>query len=156
MERESLLLPFSRQPFVCHPSRNIQQALICVYYYLETLPFQTQAPSTFIKMKYAFAAAALAATVSAQSLSDIPSCAIPCIDASRTAVTTCTADDYACLCDNITAIQGDATTCVISGCGADVAVSTLDILPLPRSLEDKTDNLKQARFSLLSRLSARP
>lgn len=81
-------------------------------------------------MKYAFAAAALIATVTAQSISDIPACAQPCIDASRTKVTTCTADDYACLCDNITAIQGDATTCVIAACGADVAVGTSKHDPL--------------------------
>ncbi|KAH8204738.1 hypothetical protein TruAng_001072 [Truncatella angustata] len=74
-------------------------------------------------MKYAFAAAAFAAVVSAQDISTIPSCAVPCVDASRSKVTSCTETDYKCLCDNITKIQGDATTCVITSCGADVAVS---------------------------------
>lgn len=76
-------------------------------------------------MKYAFAAAAIVASVYAQDISSIPACALPCIDASRTKVTTCGETDYKCLCDNITAIQGDATTCVISDCGASTAVSKL-------------------------------
>lgn len=78
-------------------------------------------------MKYTVAAIALAAGVSAQSLSDIPSCAIPCIDASRTKVTSCSETDYVCICDSIDALTADATTCVLSDCGADVAVN--DVLP---------------------------
>lgn len=49
-------------------------------------------------MKYAIAAAVLVTIVSAQSLSDIPQCALPCIDDARTSSTNCATDDYACIC----------------------------------------------------------
>jgi len=78
-------------------------------------------------MKYAFAAAALVATVTAQSLSDIPSCAIPCIDAARTSTTTCTETDYTCICDNINPLTTAATPCVLTDCGATVAAT--EVLP---------------------------
>ncbi|KAI0196814.1 hypothetical protein EV127DRAFT_88918 [Xylaria flabelliformis] len=78
-------------------------------------------------MKYTVAALALAAAVSAQSLSDIPACALPCIDDARTKDTTCGADDYKCICDNINKLQTDATSCVLSSCGADTALN--QVLP---------------------------
>ncbi|KAI1749696.1 hypothetical protein F4782DRAFT_533134 [Xylaria castorea] len=78
-------------------------------------------------MKYTVAALALAVAVSAQSLSDIPACALPCIDDARTKDTTCGADDYKCICDNINTLQTDATTCVLSSCGADTALN--QVLP---------------------------
>ncbi|TRX93204.1 hypothetical protein FHL15_005783 [Xylaria flabelliformis] len=78
-------------------------------------------------MKYTVAALAFAAAVSAQSLSDVPACALPCIDDARTKDTTCGADDYKCICDNITKLQTDATSCVLSACGADTALN--QVLP---------------------------
>ncbi|KAI0551160.1 hypothetical protein F4679DRAFT_182902 [Xylaria curta] len=78
-------------------------------------------------MKYTVAALALAAAVSAQSLSDIPACALPCIDDARTKETTCGADDYKCICDNIDKLQTAATSCVLSSCGADTALN--QVLP---------------------------
>ncbi|KAI1774462.1 hypothetical protein F4818DRAFT_419995 [Hypoxylon cercidicola] len=49
-------------------------------------------------MKYITAAAVLVTIASAQSISDIPQCAIPCIDDARTTSTNCAADDYPCIC----------------------------------------------------------
>jgi hypothetical protein len=74
-------------------------------------------------MQYSFVAAALVATVAAQSLSDIPACALPCIDAARTSTTTCAADDYTCICANINPLTTAATPCVLTDCGATVAAS---------------------------------
>ncbi|KAI1138421.1 hypothetical protein F5Y05DRAFT_413041 [Hypoxylon sp. FL0543] len=78
-------------------------------------------------MKYAFAAVALAALVTAQSLSDIPQCAVPCIDDARKSSTNCASDDYVCICKNKDALTAAATGCVISACGADVAAT--QVLP---------------------------
>ncbi|KAI1746098.1 hypothetical protein F4680DRAFT_10486 [Xylaria scruposa] len=78
-------------------------------------------------MKYTVAALALAAAVSAQSITDIPACALPCIDDARTKNTNCSADDYKCICDNIDKLQTAATSCVLTDCGADVALN--QVLP---------------------------
>lgn len=73
-------------------------------------------------MKYSIVALALAAVSTAQSL---PSCAVTCIeDSIKAKAPQCSsATDYACVCKNISAIQGDATGCVLAACGADVALS---------------------------------
>ncbi|KAI0117985.1 hypothetical protein GGR51DRAFT_555267 [Nemania sp. FL0031] len=78
-------------------------------------------------MKYTVVSLAFATGVYAQSLSDIPSCALPCIDTARTQTTSCAADDYKCICDNINTLTAAATSCVLSACGADVA--TNQVLP---------------------------
>jgi len=49
-------------------------------------------------MKSTFAVLALAALVTAQSWSDIPACAQPCITDAAASTTDCAADDYACIC----------------------------------------------------------
>ncbi|KAK4211043.1 hypothetical protein QBC37DRAFT_21983 [Rhypophila decipiens] len=79
-------------------------------------------------MKYsAVALAAFVAVASAQSLSDIPECAIPCIEAGTTKSTKCAIDDYKCICGNIEAIVPAATTCVLEECGNAVALN--EVLP---------------------------
>ncbi|OTA86126.1 hypothetical protein M434DRAFT_376648 [Hypoxylon sp. CO27-5] len=78
-------------------------------------------------MKYTVITVALAAISSAQSLSDIPQCAIPCINDARTSSTNCAADDYACICRNKDALTAAATGCVLTSCGAEVATS--QVLP---------------------------
>lgn len=88
-------------------------------------------------MKYAFAAAALVAVASAQSLSDIPSCAVPCIDDARTSATSCSKDDYACICKNQEALTAAATTCVLSDCGADKALN--EVLPAVKAFCEKVE-----------------
>lgn len=77
-------------------------------------------------MKYTtIVLATLAAVVSAQT-DNIPSCAQPCIDAAVTGVTTCGETDYACQCTtaNQNLIQNNATSCVLSACGAAAAAGT--------------------------------
>jgi hypothetical protein len=74
-------------------------------------------------MKYAFAAVALAAVARAQTLADIPECALPCLDKSIADNTDCKTTDLACVCENFDAVQGDATACVLKECGSDVAIS---------------------------------
>ncbi|KAH8879569.1 CFEM-domain-containing protein, partial [Thozetella sp. PMI_491] len=70
---------------------------------------------------------ALAAFTSAQSLSDIPQCAQPCITAAIKSSTTCGETDYKCACQNEDKLVAGATSCVISACGADVALN--QVLP---------------------------
>lgn len=81
-----------------------------------------QLPNTS-KMKYSYSAFAILA-LSGMAQAVIPTCAQPCIAASVAKVTTCGADDLACQCTatNEAAIQSDATTCVLSDCGATEAL----------------------------------
>ncbi|RBA13696.1 hypothetical protein FPRO05_02489 [Fusarium proliferatum] len=74
-------------------------------------------------MKYSFAIAALATAVSAQSLSDVPKCAIPCLDDAITSKTKCETTDLACVCKSFDDVRSAATGCVITKCGSDVAIS---------------------------------
>lgn len=74
-------------------------------------------------MKYTVAVAALVALVTAQSTSDIPSCALPCLDDAATAAG-CEKSDVTCLCKNYQNIQGNAATCVIEKCGQEKALRT--------------------------------
>lgn len=83
-------------------------------------------------MKYAFAAVALAAIAQAQTLADIPECAIPCLDKSIGDNTDCKVTDLACVCENFDAVQGDATACVLKECGSAVAIN--DVLPAAEKL----------------------
>ncbi|TGJ83194.1 hypothetical protein E0Z10_g5572 [Xylaria hypoxylon] len=90
-------------------------------------------------MKYTVAALAFAAAaVSAQSLSDIPECAVPCIDDARTKGTNCAVDDYKCICSNIEALTAAATPCVLSACGAEIALN--DLLPAVQTFCDAVNN----------------
>jgi hypothetical protein len=85
-------------------------------------------------MKYAFAAVVLAAVARAQSLSDLPECAQPCIADSVESSTDCEVTDAACICseDNFALIQGNALACVLDACGQEVA--TGEVLPASMAL----------------------
>ncbi|KAI6781180.1 hemoglobin and hemoglobin-haptoglobin-binding protein-like protein [Emericellopsis cladophorae] len=83
-------------------------------------------------MKYAVAAAILAAVVKAQTIDDVPSCAVPCLDEAIASETDCDTTDYACVCENFEAVQGVATACVIEECGATVALN--EVLPAVEAL----------------------
>ncbi|KAK3326219.1 hypothetical protein B0H66DRAFT_600355 [Apodospora peruviana] len=73
-------------------------------------------------MKYsAVAVAAFVAFASAQDISSIPKCAIPCIDEAAAAIP-CATTDYKCICENQDALVAGATTCVIEACTASVAL----------------------------------
>lgn len=74
-------------------------------------------------------AVTFAALAQAQTRADIPSCALPCLDAAVTANTKCSTTDYACICKDFSAVQTSATSCVIEKCGADVALSMLICKP---------------------------
>ncbi|KAM0257930.1 hypothetical protein ACHAQJ_004088 [Trichoderma viride] len=79
-----------------------------------------------------FIAVAFAALAQAQTRADIPSCALPCLDQSVTANTKCSTTDYVCICKDFSAVQAAATSCVISKCGADVAINK--VLPATQAL----------------------
>lgn len=76
-------------------------------------------------MKFSLAALALAAAVHAQSIDDVPRCAIPCLDASIKSKTSCQPRDLACLCqpDNIDKVRADASGCVLAKCGAETGTA---------------------------------
>lgn len=83
-------------------------------------------------MKYSLVTLALVAAAQAQSRSDIPECAIPCLDKAIESETSCNIKDYVCVCENFSKVRGIATTCVIEKCGADVAVNK--VLPATEAL----------------------
>ncbi|EFZ00089.1 CFEM domain protein [Metarhizium robertsii] len=85
-------------------------------------------------MKFtAVAAISMAALVSAQSISGIPACALPCIQ-KGVASTSCSETDLKCICkdENFSKIQSAATSCVISGCGPEKALN--EVLPATQKL----------------------
>ncbi|CAH0044275.1 unnamed protein product [Clonostachys solani] len=83
-------------------------------------------------MKFSLVAIAFAAAVSAQSRSDIPECAIGCLDDVIKSKTSCSVDDFNCVCKNFEALQGDATPCVLEKCGAETALN--QVLPAVQKL----------------------
>ncbi|KAM4064538.1 CFEM domain-containing protein [Hirsutella rhossiliensis] len=72
-------------------------------------------------MKLSVVALVFAAAVQAQSLKDIPACAVPCLEASVKKKTSCQTTDLRCVCkpENFSKIRDDATSCVITRCGAE-------------------------------------
>lgn len=83
-------------------------------------------------MKFSLAVLALIASVQAQSRSDIPSCALPCLDDAIESETDCKTTDYVCVCKNFDDVRSKATSCVIDKCGADVAIN--EVLPATEGL----------------------
>ncbi|UNI17478.1 hypothetical protein JDV02_003819 [Purpureocillium takamizusanense] len=79
-------------------------------------------------------AAILAPMVAAQSRSDIPKCALPCIDASIKKNTKCATDDFACICRSVDAIRRDSDNvgCVLRECGQSVALN--EVIPATQRL----------------------
>ncbi|KHN97271.1 Extracellular membrane protein, CFEM domain protein [Metarhizium album ARSEF 1941] len=87
-------------------------------------------------MKFtAVAAIAMAAVASAQS--EVPSCALPCLNDAVKSQTKCATTDYACVCkeENFTKVQGAASSCVLEKCGTEVALNK--VLPAAKALCDK-------------------
>lgn len=78
--------------------------------------------------------AAAAAVVSAQtdacSLTSIPSCALPAIQAAISSSTKCATTDFACVCASQQALTGAATPGVLQACGQDTAISMFTPSPL--------------------------
>ncbi|KAF5228110.1 hypothetical protein FAUST_11314 [Fusarium austroamericanum] len=84
-------------------------------------------------MKYSVAFVALAAVAAqAQSLADVPKCAIPCLDKAIASETSCDKTDLACVCKGFSAVRSKATSCVIDECGTDVAIN--EVLPATENL----------------------
>jgi len=83
-------------------------------------------------MKYTFVALALAALAQAQTRADIPSCALPCIDDAVKANTKCSTTDFVCICKDFDVVQAQATSCIITKCGTDVAINK--VLPATQAL----------------------
>ncbi|KAI1817699.1 hypothetical protein GGS20DRAFT_582199 [Poronia punctata] len=73
-------------------------------------------------MKVALATITLfVATAIAQTWSDIPSCAQPCILDAVASTTDCGSTDYTCICASQDVIEPAAEECVVAACGEDVA-----------------------------------
>ncbi|KAF5003162.1 hypothetical protein FDECE_10276 [Fusarium decemcellulare] len=84
-------------------------------------------------MKYSVAVLALvAAAVQAQTLADVPKCAIPCLDDAISSETDCKTTDLVCVCKNFDDVRSAATSCVIDKCGSDVAIN--EVLPATEAL----------------------
>lgn len=74
-------------------------------------------------MKVTLLAAGLVAAVYAQDLSSIPECARTCLTDAISQDGQCQATDAACVCGRIDQLTTLATSCVLSACGQDVALS---------------------------------
>ncbi|KAJ6444565.1 CFEM domain-containing protein [Purpureocillium lavendulum] len=81
---------------------------------------------------FAVVTLALASLVAAQSRSDIPSCALPCLDDAVKASTSCATDDFSCICASMDKVQGAAAGCILSKCGQDKALN--EVLPAAKKL----------------------
>ncbi|KAG6316089.1 hypothetical protein E4U22_007377 [Claviceps purpurea] len=82
--------------------------------------------------RHAFALLATASLALAQSLSDLPGCAIPCLNDAIKQASTCATTDLACICRKFDKIQGAAAGCILGACGKDVALGK--VLPVTQQL----------------------
>ncbi|KAL7936403.1 hypothetical protein V8C35DRAFT_295403 [Trichoderma chlorosporum] len=82
-------------------------------------------------MKFTLVLATFAAVVYGQSISDIPPCALPCIESAAEAQG-CGATDVTCACAHFSAIEGASLECVVDACGDDVAIN--QVLPAVEAL----------------------
>ncbi|KAL7949223.1 hypothetical protein V8C42DRAFT_313673 [Trichoderma barbatum] len=73
-------------------------------------------------MKFTLFLATFAAVVYGQTIDDVPTCAIPCIQNAIATATDCDVDDFACACESFDAVQAASISCVIAACGAAVAI----------------------------------
>ncbi|KAL7955784.1 hypothetical protein V8C34DRAFT_326923 [Trichoderma compactum] len=78
-------------------------------------------------MKFTLVLATFAAVAYGQTLGDIPTCAVLCIQNSIASVTTCAAGDYACACSsaNFQNVENASVACVVSACGIDEAINVV-------------------------------
>jgi hypothetical protein len=72
---------------------------------------------------FALASLAMATLSAAQSLADLPSCSLTCLNDAVKQSTTCSATDLSCICQKFDSIQSAAAGCILSACGQDVALS---------------------------------
>ncbi|KAI0447772.1 hypothetical protein F4803DRAFT_181460 [Xylaria telfairii] len=83
-------------------------------------------------MKITLAIIAFASVASAQSWSDIPACAQPCILDAAATTTNCASTDYKCICAAQDVVQPAAEDCAVAACGEE-AVDT-EVLPAVAAL----------------------
>ncbi|RYC54182.1 hypothetical protein CHU98_g12025 [Xylaria longipes] len=85
-------------------------------------------------MKITLAIIAFATVASAQSWSDIPACAQPCILSAAATTTDCADTDYACICASQDVVEPAAEECVVAACGEEVADA--EVVPAVAALCD--------------------
>ncbi|EFY94976.1 CFEM domain protein [Metarhizium robertsii] len=84
-------------------------------------------------MKFlAIASLAMASLAAGQSLADLPSCSLGCLNDAVKQGTSCSATDLPCICNKFDVIQGAAAGCILSACGQDVALN--EVLPATQKL----------------------
>lgn len=87
-------------------------------------------------MKYSVAILTLAAAASAQSIGACDGKAQKCIEEAMEAAGVCDdPKDWACGCENMDAVQSEATTCVIEACGGASGARTSSPSPTQVSTE---------------------
>ncbi|KAI0017838.1 hypothetical protein F4780DRAFT_571181 [Xylariomycetidae sp. FL0641] len=82
-------------------------------------------------MQFRIAALAFAVAVTAQSVSDLPKCAVSCLPDALQG-TNCKADDLKCICKNQQKVGEAAAPCVVESCGMIAAES--EVLPAAKKL----------------------
>ena len=81
-------------------------------------------------MRLSLAVLSFAAAVVGTSIGDaVPACAGTCLVGAITSATSCAITEAACQCtvDNFRTVYTAALNCVLDACGADVALSMLDV-----------------------------
>lgn len=96
-----------------------------IVYLIHLLYYHTASllTSKLIMKFITIASLAMASLAVGQSLADLPSCSLPCLNDAVKQSTTCSATDVACICQKFDAIQGAAAGCILKACGQDVALS---------------------------------
>lgn len=75
-------------------------------------------------MKFTAAVSLAMATLAlGQTLADIPTCALSCLNDAVKQTTSCEVTDVDCICQDFDAVNGAAAGCVLGACGQDVALS---------------------------------
>lgn len=96
--------------------------IVCSINLLQQHTAQLFKPNLIMKF-ITIASLAMASLAVGQSLGDLPSCALPCLNDAVKQSTTCSVTDVACICKKFDAIQGAAAGCILKACGQDVALS---------------------------------
>ncbi|EFY87683.1 hypothetical protein J3459_017773 [Metarhizium acridum] len=78
------------------------------------------------------ASLAMVSLAAGQSLADLPSCSLSCLNDAVKQSTSCSETDLACVCEQFNVIQGAAAGCILSACGQDVALNK--VLPATQKL----------------------
>ncbi|KAI5851215.1 hypothetical protein DFP73DRAFT_144558, partial [Morchella snyderi] len=127
-QNSSFFLSLSHHSSVLHSCSKINQSFfssshirfrkttLVQRFEFKSSPFFQKKKQLKVEMKsvFVFAIAGLVASVSAQSLSDLPSCALSCLTTGL-AATDCSITDFKCACSNTAFVSGSAT-CIQDAC----------------------------------------